>query len=292
MIPGNAMKLQNTYAFVVIVSSVDGRSDSKTILITAEYTGDIKLIVKASLTRFNPASKLIISGRVLAPFPVTSIWSVLNPLGVALPLPALTSPQTNLSFSGSSNYVAFPVAFIGRTFTAGSTYSFRLTAYPVGNTRKETYTEITLKANTPPTSGYLVVTPRIGTALVTQFLVTAPGWTAEAENFPLRYSFYYTVSTTLSKYLTLSSSSLKAFTTTKLPAGLSSLQNVIMLRSTVTDNLLSSSTATGNVTVTVDPSVDLSNALNTSLTEALAVGNIDLIYQTVNNVSHCNTRST
>jgi REJ domain len=285
VIPSNSMKLQTTYAFVVAVSSLDGRSDSKTILITPEYTGDIKLIVKASLTRFNPGSKLIVSGRVLAPFTVTSVWSVLSPLGVALPFPALTAPQTNLSFSSPSNYIAFPIAFIGGTFTAGSSYSFRLSAYPAGNTKKGTYTEITLKANSHPTSGYLMVEPRSGTALTTQFLVTAPGWTAEAENLPLRYSFSYTVSTTLSKYLTLKSSSLKAYTTTTLPPGLSALKNVITVRSKVTDNLLSSSTATGNVTVTVDPSVDLTRTLNSSLTAALAVGNINLIYQTVNNVS-------
>jgi hypothetical protein len=278
------MTLQTTYAFVVVVSSLDGRSDSKTVLITAVYTGGVKLFLNTSLTRFNPGSKLILPGRLFAPFAVTSFWSVLSPLGVSLPFQALTSTQTNFSFDSTENYISFPVAYIEGTFTAGSSYSFRLTAYPVGNPEQGTYSEITLKANSPPTGGYLVAAPSNGTALVTQFMISTPGWTAEAENLPLSFSFSYTVSE-LSRYLTLASSSLEAYTTTTLPPGLSALQHVITLRSRATDYLLSSATAAGNVSVTLDTSVDLSKTLNSSLTAALAVGNINQIYQAVNNVS-------
>jgi hypothetical protein len=284
VIPGNSMTLRTTYAFVVVVSSLDGRSDSKTILITAVYTGGVRLFLNTSITRFNPGSKLIVPGRLFAPFAVTSVWSVLSPLGVSLPFQALTSTQTNFSFTSTESYVAFPVAFRGMTFTAGSSYSFRLTAYPVGNPKQGTYSEITLRANALPTGGYLVAAPSSGTALVTQFTISTPGWTAEAENLPLSYSFSYTVSE-LSRHLTLATSSLKSYTTTTLPPGLSALQHVITLRSRATDYLLSSATATGNVSVTLDPSVDLSKALNSSLTAALAVGNINQIYQAVNNVS-------
>ena len=278
------MTLQTTYAFTVVVSSLDGRSDTKTVLITPVYTGGVELSVNASFTRFNPGSKLVVSGRLYAPFAVTSEWSVLSPLGVSLPFEALTSSQTNFSFASTESLIAFPVAFSAGTFTPGNTYSFRLTAYPVGSPRQGTYSEITLKANSLPTGGYLVASPKSGIALVTQFTIAAPGWTAEAENLPLKYSFFYTV-TELSRYLTIASSSLKAYTTTTLPPGLSALQHVITLQSRATDYLLSSASATGNVSVTLDPSVDLSKTLNSSLTAALAVGNINQIFQAVNNVS-------
>ena len=64
-----------------------------------------------------------------------------------------------------------------------------------------------------------------------------------------------------------------------LPAG------VIVLKTDVTDIYLTLASAMTNVGVTPAPAPDLSHILNTSLTNAFAVGNINLAIQTVNNVS-------
>lgn len=277
------MSLQTTYAFVVVVSALDGRSDTKRVLITAVDTGGVKLYVNTSLIRFNPGSKLIVSGRLFASNAVTSMWSVLSPLGVSLSFKALTSVQTNFTFASTNSYISFPVAFKGGTFTPGCRYSFRLTAYPMGHPKQRTSSEITLKANSLPIGGYLVTAPSSGIALVTQFTISTPGWTAEAENLPLSYSFSYTVSE-LAQYLTLATSSFRAHIVTTLPPGLSALQFVITLQSRATDYLFSSATATNNVTVTLDPKVNLSSSLNISLSAALVIGNINKIFQAVNNV--------
>ena len=279
------MTLLTAYAFVVVVSSLDGRSDTKTVLVKPEYTGSVQVYVNTTFTQFNPGSKLVVGGHLFAPFPVTSAWSVSTPLGFSLPDEALTSKLTNFTFASTETFIDFPLAFIGGTFTAGNSYSFRLTAYPVGNPKLATFSEITLKANKLPTGGYVMAVPTTGFALVTKFLISSPGWTSDVESLPLRFSFSYTISKTLSKYLTLASPSLKAHITTTLPPGLSALNHRITLKSRATDYLLSSETATTEVSVTLEPATDLPQTLNSTLTAALEVGNINQIFQAVNNVS-------
>jgi REJ domain len=279
------MTVQVKYAFAVVVTSLDGRFDTKTVLVKAMGAGSVQLYVNSTYTRFNPKAKLIVGGHLLAPYPVTSTWTVLTPLGVLLPYDALTSKQSNFTFTGTEGYVSFPLGLQSGVFTSGSSYSFRLTAYPVDNPKLATYSEITLKANLAPTGGYLLSVPSSGSALVTKFLLTTPGWTSTADSLPLKYSFSYTVSKLLSKYLTIASPSLKAYTTSTLPPGLSALNNMITLRSKATDLFSSSATATIDVSVTLDQSTDLTQVLNSTITDALAVGNINQIFQAVNNVS-------
>jgi hypothetical protein len=278
------MTLQIAYAFVVVVSSLDGRSDSKRVLVTPLYTGSVQVYVNTTFTQFNPGSKLVVGGHLFAPFPVTSAWSMSTPLGSSLPDEALTSKVTNFTFASTESYIDFPLAFKAGTFTGGNSYSFRLTAYPVGSPKLATFSEITLKANKLPTGGYLIAVPTTGFALVTKFLISTPGWTSDVESLPLRFSFSYTISKTLSKYLTLASPSLKAYTTTTLPPGLSALNHRITLKSRATDYLLSSATATTEVSATLEPATDLLQTLNSSLTAALGVGNVNQIFQAVNNV--------
>ena len=278
------MTLQTSYAFVVVVSSLDGRSDSKRVVVSPVNAGGVLLYVNTTFTRFNPSSKLILRGLISASFPVTSAWSVLTPLGESLALDALTSKLKNFTFAGTEGFVAFPLGFKAGTFSGGSTYSFRLTTFPVGNAKLSTFSEVTLRANLPPTGGYLVAVPTSGSALSTKFLISTPGWTSDVDSLPLKYSFAYTVSEQLSKYLTLVTPNPKTYTTTTLPPGLSALRYQITLQSQAIDYFLSFATATTAVVVTLEPGIDLSRTLNTSLTAALAVGNINQVYQAVNNV--------
>lgn len=279
------MTVQVAYAFTVVVTSLDGRSDSKRVLVKAQGAGSVQLYVESTNTRFNAMSKLIVGGHLLAQSPVSSVWSILTPLGVTLPYEALTSKQSNFTFTGTEGYVSFPLGFQSGVFTSGNSYVFRLTAYPLGNPKLSTFSEITLQANLAPVGGYSMVIPSSGSALVTKFLITAPGWTSTADSLPLKYSFSYTLSKLLSKYLTIATPSLKVHTTTTLPPGLSALNFMVTVRCMATDLFLSSSTATSDVSVTLDQSTDLNQVLNSSISDALAVGNINLIFQAVNNVS-------
>ena len=280
-----AMSFNTTYAFVVGVSSRDGRSASQTVTVTPTSTGSAQLSITTSFTKFNSGSKLVVNGYLSATYAVTSVWSVYDTLGVPVPFTALTPITKSFTASDASAQITFPLSIAAGVFTGGGLYSFRLTAYPTSDSKSQTFTQIVLTANSPPTGGYVTALPTVGSALVTQFVVSSPGWTADAANFPLSFSFAYRLSSA-STYLTLGASSLRAFTTSSLPAGLSTERNLITLQSQATDIFLSFGSATSTVGVTLSATTNVSLVLTTGLSSAFSSGNINLAFQTVNNVSY------
>ena len=210
---------------------------------------------------------------------------MLTVLGVPVDVPSLTNKT--VLFPGSTevyavnfevNAINFPFSVIGGIFSPGKAYVFQLAASSTGVTANTTFSQITLTANLAPTSGYIVSSPINGSALVTQFTVSSPGWTTDAASFPLSYAFSYRMFGT-STNLTIAVFSLRPYTTTMLPAG------VIVLQTQVTDIYLTLAAATTNIMVTPVPAVNVSHVLSASLATAFAAGNINLAIQTVNNVS-------
>jgi REJ domain len=233
--------------------------------------------------RFNPGAKMVLNSYLSANYEVTSSWSVSTSLGVSVPFTALTDKSKSFSKLDALNQIAFPLSIDGGVFTGGVAYSFRLTVSPTANSKIVTYTEVVLTANSPPTGGYISATPSSGTALVTNFQIATPGWTADVSVFPLSFNFAYR-SMSSAPYLTLAAPSLRAFTTSALPAG-SSSGGLITVQGTATDVLLSSSSAIGSVTVTASTSTNITSVLLKGLSKAFASGNLNLAFQTVNNVS-------
>ena len=274
-----------TYMFEVLVSSVDGRSSTKSVIVTPLSAGSVQITVTDTVPVFNPGSKLVIQGHLYSPnsSAVTSTWSVLTPLGEAVSFTALTPTTRDFTSSDVAKRALFPLSIGPGIFNGGRTYSFRLATHPIGVPRLTTYYEILLTANSPPTGGYVVSVPIAGAALQTQFLITSPGWTTDVANFPLSYSFSFRISE-FATYLTLASASLKAFTQSTLPAGLQILNNVIAVQGKATDIYLSSGEANTSVKVGLDPAVNVSKVMTASLTTAFLTGNIDAVFQTVNNV--------
>jgi hypothetical protein len=169
-------------------------------------------------------------------------------------------------------------------FNGGRSYSFRLTVYPIGKVSLKTFTEIVLIANAPPIGGYVLSVPNSGRALVTQFLISSPSWTADIANFPLSYAFAYQVGAGIS-FLTISTFDLRAYVTSTLPAGIIEQNSQLTLQSQVLDVFDALATAISKVSVILDPKTDVSEILTSSLGNAFANGNIDLAYQTINNVA-------
>ena len=62
-----------------------------------------------------------------------------------------------------------------------------------GRASFSSFAEIDVVANAPPASGHVTAAPRNGVALATRFRVGAEGWTDDASDLPLRYSFWYRV---------------------------------------------------------------------------------------------------
>ena len=283
-IPANSMSLDVTYEFNLVVSSADGRTASQTVVVTPAFSGSARLSITSTFTRFSPSNKLVLNAQLSADYAVNSTWTVSTELGVIVPIESLTSQSKVFSFYDASNTITYPLSVGSGVFYGGKTYTFRLSVSSAVNARVIAYAEIVLTANAPPTSGYLISSPTSGNALITEFLLSSPGWTADAACFPMSYGFSYRLSKTTTN-LTVSAASLRAFTTTTLPAGLSTLNHNLILQAQVTDIFNSFSTATTTVRVTLGSSTDVLNVLTSNLRTAFAIGDVNLAIVTVNNVS-------
>ena len=271
------MLLNTTYAFTVVVLSKDKPTDSQTVIVSPS-DGTAQQSITSTFTRFNPSAKLVLDATISADYPVIYTWSVFTVFGAPVNVPSLTLKSILFPGSSALNAISFPFSVQGEIFSPGKTYTFQLTASSTRDAANIAFSQITLTANLAPTSGHIVSSPTNGTALVTQFTVSSPGWTADAASFPLTYAFSYRMFNT-SADLTLAVSSLRSYTTTMLPAG------VIVLQTQVTDIYLTLATATTIVKVTSASAPHLSQIFNTLFDTSLAVGNINLAIQTVNNVS-------
>lgn len=280
-IPRFSMSLSTKYAFTVAVSAPDGRSDSQRVLVSPAFNGSVLLSISTRFVKFNPAGKLIVIGNIEAPSAVTSFWSVRSALGAPITYKSLTPQTKQFPLSGA---VTFPLSVAGGTFIGGASYLFRLTAYPMGSPKFATYSEIQLTANSPPKGGYLYATPTTGTALLTDFFISSPGWTADVENLPLRYAFSFRVSAS-SEYLTLAAPNQRDYTETTLPAGLPALEYKVTLRGRAIDMLNSSSSTTSTVAVTPSQTSDTSRILSTKLNRAFLTGDVNLAYQAINSAA-------
>ena len=278
------MTLNVTYAYTVSVTSSDGRSASQTVQVTPSFPGSAHVSITSLSTRFNPSLKLVLNSTLSATSQVTSTWTISTADGVSFPFASLTSQTKSFTAGDAVARVNFPLSVDSGIFSGGKVYTFRLTVHPAMDMSRSTFSEMILTANAAPTGGYLSSSPNSGSALVTQFLLFSPGWTADAASFPLSYTFSYTLSSA-SPYLTVAASSLRAFTTTTLPTGPSTQGSIVTVQALVTDIYLSFSTTTTPVRVTLSAATDVSEILTTSLKVASDNGDINLMVQTVNNVS-------
>ena len=187
------MSLTTVYAFSVVVLSKDHRSDSRTIFVSPS-NGTAQLSITSSFTRFNPSAKLVLESSITANYPLNFTWSVFTVLGAPVYVPSLTLKSILFPGSSASNSISFPFSVTGGIFSAGKAYTFQLTASSTGDAANTTFSQITLTANSAPTSGHIVSSPTNGSALVTQFTVSSPGWTTDAASFPLSYAFSYELS--------------------------------------------------------------------------------------------------
>ena len=272
------------YSFEVIVSSPDGRSASKSVRVTATALINIIPTISNDYVRFNVDTKLVLNGFISGTEAVVSQWRVLTQDGVNVPVAARTPLSATFSKEDVILKAPFPLSVSSFSLRGGTLYTFRMTAAPQSTPTLITYTDVTLYANMPPAGGYISTSPKSGDALMTDFLIMAPDWTSDAGSLPLSYSFAFRVST-VSAYLTLATSSLRAYVISTLPAGLRALDDHVTLRGKISDIYSAASTATGSVQVLHNAALNVSNYLESSLSTALAFGNIDQLYRAINNVS-------
>ena len=276
------MKVNMIYIFVVKVSS-DKRTASQNVSVTVADPGSPRLYISNSFTRFNADSKLQIFGYLNASYSVTATWSVYNSSGDQVALRPLTPNPNHFTSYDAQNNITFPLSIAPGLLAGGSVYTFRLTAVPTAG-GAQSFTQISLTANSPPTGGYILNIPNNGKSLTTLFVISSPGWTSDVSNLPLRYSFAYRLSSR-SKYLTIAELGSSASTNTTLPAGLASENNYLILQGLAVDVYAASSATTGTVLVDSDSTVNIQSFLIKNLPGAFARNDFNLVYQIINNVS-------
>jgi REJ domain len=284
VVPPDSLDAKKVYNFFVFVSAKDGRSSSQTVVVTPVESGSAQLQILSTFSQFNPGSKLVVDSNILFYSDVSAFWNVSSSLGNPVSFSSLTPSKQDFSKEDTIKSIHFPLSVPAYALRGGISYTFRLTVYPSGKASLATFSEVLLRANSPPSGGYLSIQPRSGVGLITNFTLISPGFTADISSFPLTYTFTYRVSQN-SANLTIASASTRAFTVSTLPAGLPDLHNLVTVSSQASDIFLSSTSVFQNVTVDASPKAELSHILKTGLLQAFSSGNVDLAFQIVNNVS-------
>jgi REJ domain len=282
-VPANSMIANVVYVFTVAVKAADGRSALNSVTVVPQLQNSAELSITSTFQNFNVESKLLVQAFILAPYATSSEWSVFTPHGVPVPFTSLTPKRKSFPITDANSRITYPLSIAGNTFVSGNAYVFRLSINPTDNSGMVTYAEITLTANAPPSGGYVASSPTVGLALETAFMITSSGWTTGVDSYPLSFSFSYSLSDS-GAGMTLAASSVRAFVDSTLPAGLSSERNRVRLSSVVSDIFDSSATVATVVTVNANPSLVLSEVLESGLSAAFSEGNIDHALQVVNNV--------
>jgi len=87
--------------------------------------------------------------------------------------------------------LAFPLVLAAGSLIGGITYAFRLTVTDNTDPASTAFAEVSFTTNAPPSSGTFTATPPWGYVLTTSFTLTDDNWVDDADDYPLRYSFYY-----------------------------------------------------------------------------------------------------
>ena len=221
-------------------------------------------------------------------------WSLMDDIGVSINLESILLTSQVRSVQRNTT-VSFPLSAKPFSFAAGKTYTFRLEAKSLEG--GVSFSQISLTANGPPTSGEVEIVPSIGYSFDTRFFLTAQYWMEDASDYPILYSFRYTLqeissNVTRFSFMNIGFTSERAFRTTQLPSGLSTRQHTVHISVSISDFYGSSTEELMNATVydtTILASADISRRLSFSdlssnINSAMSSGDVDAVSIEVNNI--------
>ena len=221
-LPANQMALFTKYSFVVTVSSIDGRSASRSVLITPLLSGAPVVYSGNTLIKFNIDAPLSVPGTITANVTTVATWAAFYNGQPVILEKAYTKTSREFTAYEMSSSVSYPLGVPAYTFVAGRTYTFRLSSYPSKYNNLVAKTDVVLLANSPPIGGYTSVSPISGHALQTDFSIYATGWSDDLSDYPLSYNFAYRIAVSSSTpALVLTVLSPLSYATSLLPPGLS-----------------------------------------------------------------------
>ena len=289
----NSLTTGTLYNFVVLITSTDGRSSSKSVFVSAVQAGMPVVVIPTKLTQFNADSQVSLTGLFGANYSVTGKWVVsFASNNIALGSSALT-PTTKFfnALQAANPSTTYPLAVAANTFVAGRTYTFRLYVSSAATSTSPiqlstaSYAEISLTVNAPPTSGQITVTPQSGMALSTLFAGTQSGWVDDG--LPLTYDFWYSVSsgstptpgTTAQILLSLGLPTPTATVSSVFPSG------TVTMMGRAIDSYGAIANVTTIVSVSAMANFNPAVYLSSTLSASLAAGSASSVYQSINAVS-------
>ena len=240
-----------SYNITLVVSGSGGRTASAWTTLAVQ-PGAIPLVSVAgsaalSGAKVDPSQQLVLLANAVAfvPGPVVTRWSLAAQSGVTGPLLDLTDPAICATPVTSASMVLKAGAL-----AQGARYTFTLTATDaVGAVG---LANATIATSVPASGGWVSVTPASGVALSTPFVLTAAGWSADADELPLKYSADYFVEGSSAAPVSLTNGAFQDSPTIpcQLPAGLDAAGNVITLRLTVRSAFGATVSSNASATVT------------------------------------------
>jgi len=230
-LPAHRMLMNETYKFeLVCTAKSDGRSGVSAIVIQASAPGAPTVVLSVnplgasaanlSKNKFNIGQKIILNGKILGSSNVDAKWSVSPDPISALSSVALMPVQVSLPRSSVAAGETVTLGVSGEFFSAGRSYTFKLTATNshIPFTETSPYSEIIINMNTPPVAGIVTVTPTEGSALLSRFKAfTSP---FSDDDIPVLYKFFYYIDPNLTDVGVLGASfNERTFVETSFPQG-------------------------------------------------------------------------
>eukprot|EP00981_Chlorochromonas_danica_P011582 scaffold4106_cov285-Ochromonas_danica.AAC.1 len=288
-----------SYNITLVARTLDGQQSSASVIlkVVERLIPSIRLVPLSA--KYNYDSKIIITAIIGSNYTVSATWStgsianfstnggVLTPLTMSIPMTSTGSMQTT----------TFQMAIAPFALTTGATYTFQLSAFYTTLTAPTTASiTANLVVNGPPQGGSLSSSPTSGLALSRLFLLNAPDWIDDVNDYPLGYAFLYNGTSTTS-FTLIKGSDAVSYVSTILGQGLASNSYKVTVMVTVSDYLGCASNTSTTVTVSPmssDKSVIISTA-NSLLSLALNGSDSNGLVRTVGavlpsiNVVNCTT---
>jgi len=312
----NSLQVYQSYDVTLYVYTPDGRSNSVVISLSITESGTPAVALTSTAIKFNSDSRLSVYGTISAHFAISAAWAVFYDGIRVYPqnITAMDKFFSDQEAGAAASGISYPLAFLPNQFVAGRKYGFQLTASPAANPQLAASAQIILICNSPPSGGTFVVQSDIGTytylgpkyvydyyqnqhthlggfangtALTTVFTITVSLWSSDPDNMPLLFEFGYQIDESAPELL-IQQYKVSTFVSATFPAGLQQNDNTIIIINSAQDKYLATALIQTYIVV-VNPPGDqtafLKSALSSGLANALAAGNADATYQTVNNVA-------
>ena len=263
-------------------------SASVSVVVVPDGSGHAPLVeMLSSFSKFLSPETLRVSGKLSGlKAAVLANWSLYDDSGNELSLAGIITTPFSKKVENASATHRYTLSILPNTLTSGRTYSFRLTAVPLSGPRFETYAELIISANGPPFSGAFVVSPPEGQAMTTRFTLNAPFWVDDISDYPISYTFRYSLQSSSATLLLLGLSSQRSYAQSLLPAGLDNSSGMVYCSVLVSDFFGASTQATTIAIVRGDASGGSNvTELSMRLSNAKGSGNSGTIMQTINAAS-------